>query len=89
MVKKIKKRVEERKAERVVDGREIQGEGEIVGEADILEDAVRGEGEGEEWKYGNEEEMGKEEHQKLIIDVNRIVNIVNNLMRYRKLFSEL
>ena len=30
-----------------VDGRVIQGEGEIVGEVDILEDAVRGEGEGE------------------------------------------
>ena len=41
------KRVKERKAVSGVDGREIQGEGEIVGEADILEDAVRGEGEGE------------------------------------------
>ena len=41
------KRVEERKVESIVDGREIQGEGEIVGEADILEDAVRGEREGE------------------------------------------
>ena len=41
------KRVKERKAVSGVDGREIQGEGEIVGEADILEDAVRREGEGE------------------------------------------
>ena len=47
------KRVEERKVESVVDGREIQGVGEIVGEADILEDAVRGEGEGESVGEGN------------------------------------